>query len=197
MRRTLLLVTLLSAAVSAAATGNTSGNGDLVLNPDIHAQGALTDASPQRRQSMLTVFLGLPYGRFGWGYGFPLGVGARYYLPLVHDGFIPSINDSFGLEVGADVSLINGSAWVPFLLIPVEARWNLHFLPNLAGYLKVGLALEMSFSSYCFANVCRNGFGAGVEPIGAIGIMLNLTPAIALRIEAGYPWLKIGLGFPF
>ncbi len=192
MRRLTLVTALLLAAVAAADTSK-SGS-DVTLNPDVHAQGALTDASPQHRPQMASFFVGLPFGY--WGYGFPLGVGARYQIPILHDGFIPSINDSFAVEIGADLSLINSSYWVPFISIPVEAMWTLYFLQNFAGYIKLGLALEMSFSNFCFGGFCRSGFGAGVVPIGTIGVMFKLSPSLVLRVEAGYPWLKVGIGIP-
>ena len=59
-----------------------------------HQPGGLFDtASGKQRPMLLSVFAGLPYAYYGYGFGF--GIGARFYLPLVQDGFIPQINDEF------------------------------------------------------------------------------------------------------
>ena len=193
----MMLMAFLMAATAFADTGHTSSditvNNDVTINSGLHGQGSLSDASPQHRNAMISVFLGLPFGY--WGYGFPFGVGGRYLLPILHDGFVPGINDSFNLEFGADLSLVSGAYFVPFISVPIEAMWQLFFVPKFSGYLKLGVALEMSFASYCFGSVCRSGFGLGAIPIGAIGVMFHFNDKIALRLEAGYPWFKVGLGF--
>lgn len=50
---------------------------------------------------------------------------------------------------------------------------------------------------YCYYGACRTGVGVGAQPIGNVGLIFMATKTIALRLEAGYPWVKAGIGFAF
>jgi hypothetical protein len=159
-------------------------------------KGALLDRSPQRRSNMLSLFVGLPYGYFY--YGFPFGIGGRFLIPLVHDGFIPALNDSFSIEFGLDLTGAAGfGRFYPTLGIPVEVMWAFHLTEKFAAYAKLGAVLEINFVPY----VCSGGFcgpARGVvsaSPIGNVGIIYKFSQSVSFRAEAGYPWVKIGLGF--
>jgi len=196
MRRIALCLSLaLLTPVAASAQSEGGGRPAQSLDPSFRRPGALMDASPQRRPNMLAVFVGFPYSYWGWG-GVPLGVSGRYYLPLLHDGFIPTVNDSFGLDVGADVLLVFGPG-VFFVDVPAELMWALHFTPDVTGYMKLGVALELGFSgtTTCWGNQCITGFRPWVEPVGALGVIIKLNQQLQLRLEGGYPWGKIGLNW--
>lgn len=187
-----LVMALALAAVPAMAQeegeASTGGGG-------MRRSGYLLDRSSQSRQHMLSFFGGIPYRYAGWG--LPIGIGARYYLPLVHNGFIPPINDSFGLEFGADLSMGIGYNYVPlFFALPVEAMWNFHFTDRFAAYAKLGLAVE--FNTYSW-NSNVSGLYIGLSPVSGVGILFKPNPAgsFYLRAEVGYPWTKIGIGFGF
>lgn len=160
--------------------------------------GALLDRSPQERDNMISIFVGLPYR----GYGFGPGVGGRFLLPIVKDGFISALNDEIALEFGADLSFLFGYTGFrgtvllsPVLGIPVEALWNFHLTNKFAVYAKVGLVLELGFANYYGYLGYAPGFGVALWPIGGVGLMFKVSDKIVLRAEAGYPWLKIGIGF--
>ena len=157
--------------------------------------GALLDRSPQHRPQMLSIFLGLPYGHYYWG--FPFGIGGRYLIPIIHDGFIPSVNDSFSIEFGLDLSGAVGSRFYPTLGIPVEVMWAFHFTPKFAAYAKVGAVLEINFVPYvCSTFTCGPAYSpVTAAPIGNIGLFYKFSDKISFRAEAGYPWVKVGLGF--
>lgn len=158
--------------------------------------GALLDRSAQRRSNMLSIFLGLPYGYYY--YGFPFGIGGRFLIPILHDGFIPSVNDSFSIEFGLDLSGAVGTRFYPTLGIPVEVLWQFHFTQKFSGYVKLGAVLEINFVPYvCVGNFCGVTRYAPVSasPIGGLGIMYKFSEKISFRAELGYPWAKVGLGF--
>lgn len=190
----LVLALALSSAPALADETTSSSNPPPAIN--FREPGALQDASPQHRQHMLSLFLGFPYG-YWWFGGFPLAVSGRYYLPILHDGFVPQLNDSFAIEFGADFAAIFGTRFYPFLSIPAEATWGLHFTQNFAGYLKLGIALRLAFGQVYdrAGNLIYNGFGLGADPIAGIGIWYKFSQNLYLRVEAGYPWFKIGIGF--
>src|SRR5512139_501023 len=111
--------------------------------------GGIKDSSPQSRPMMLSFFTGLHLGHFA-GYGFPLLIGGRFYIPLVHDGFIPSLNDEFGIEFGLDFditflsSIYNESVLFGFG-IPADAMWAFHFSAKFDAYAKLGFVLGSAF----------------------------------------------------
>lgn len=157
-------------------------------------QGALLDRSPQRRSNVLSLFLGIPYGGY-YFYGFPFGVGGRFLIPILHDGFIPAINDSFSIEFGADLYGVAGTRFYPTLGIPVEVMWGFHFTQKFSAYAKVGAVLEINFVPYACGGgiLCRGVVSA--SPIGNVGLIYKFSEKISFRAEAGYPWIKVGFGF--
>lgn len=196
MRTTALLafLTLSSVTATAAFADEDKPAPSGSLDPSLRGPGSLSDASPHHRHQMISIFLGLPAGYWGYG-GVPFSVGGRYLQPILHDGFVPSINDSFSLEAGVDLFALGATRFGALLAIPVEAMWGLHFSPKFSGYLKLGAQLELRFlGDWCWNGICGGFLGVGF--IGQLGIMYALTEAITLRVELGYPGLKVGLGFP-
>ena len=119
MRRSMMAVSLVVALGSGAA---------LAQSPFRQA-GGLLDRGEHKRDMMVSAFVGLPW-YFGYG-GFPLGVSGRFYLPLMHDGFIPPVNDSFGLEFGADFLAVFASfGTLVEIGIPAEVLWTFYLTPS-------------------------------------------------------------------
>ena len=149
MRRMLKMVLVATAlmATPVLAEDEAPAKTDTPSGETFRHSGSLLDRSPQHRSQMLSVFLGLPYGYFYYG-GFPFGLGGRYLIPILHDGFIPAVNDSFSIEFGVDFSGVLGRTFYPVLSIPVEVMWQFHFTPKFSAYAKVGIALEFNFVSY-------------------------------------------------
>lgn len=188
MRRTAM--TLLLACSLAAAPANAEESA-------VRSSGGLLDASTHKRPMLLSFFAGVPHAY--WYYaGFPFGVGARFYIPLAHDGFIPKVNDEFGLEFGADFAGVAAGAFYGIFSLPIEVMWRFHMVDRLSLYAKLGAAIEFGVTGYyCSYGVCRNGVGVGAQPIGNVGLIFMATKTIALRLEAGYPWVKAGIGIAF
>jgi hypothetical protein len=55
--------------------------------------GGIRDSSDHRRPFALSAMAYVP-----WWYGLGIGVKLGFEIPILHDGFIPSLNDSFSLE---------------------------------------------------------------------------------------------------
>jgi hypothetical protein len=190
----IVLATSFAAPTAFADDDKPASSGGSV-DPSLRGPGSLSDASPQRRHPMLSFFVGFPAGYWGYG-GIPFGVGARYLQPILHDGFVPSLNDSFSVEAGVDFYALGAARFGAALAIPIEAMWALYFSTKFSGYLKVGAALEIRFAGdWCWGNgPCGGLLAAGL--IAQLGIMYRITDAITLRAELGYPGLKVGIGLP-
>ncbi|MHB8420729.1 MAG: hypothetical protein ACYDCL_21865 [Myxococcales bacterium] len=161
-------------------------------NTGVHAPQGLLDPTPQTRSDQLSLWAGLPFA-----YGFGLDVGVRFSLPLVQNGFIPKLNNSFDLEFGGDL------AWYPgyfdtSLVIPygeATVRWTFYLIPKLAVYAKTGLGLGYIITSYA-------GYGFSDLYLSvpfSLGVMYWVTKKLVLRAEAGggydYYGLRVGIGF--
>jgi hypothetical protein len=155
--------------------------------------GGIKDVSLHTRPQMISVFTGLHYGHFA-GYGFPLLIGGRYSIPIVPDGFIPSINDEFALEFGLDfdftfLSSIYADSVLVGFGIPADAMWDFHFSDKFDAYAKLG---------FVFGTVFNSGYdGFWWTFRSAVGLRLKLNEAMYFRAEVGYPAIMAGLGFAF
>ncbi|MDP2274806.1 MAG: hypothetical protein Q8K32_28950 [Archangium sp.] len=173
------LVSLL--ALSSAAFAHD----DITINVHHHHEGSLLDSSSQSRHVLLSLHGVLPYGHFRYG-GFPLGAGASLYIPLLSNGFIPPVNDEFGIDFGADAIFFTGYRNVFALWVPVSVLWTFHFTHNFSAYVKAGVALRF-----------WPGDSLPVYPdfVGAVGLSWMFSHSVGLRAEAGYPGIKLGLLF--
>lgn len=162
----------------------------------MRSSGGLLDSDTHTRKHMLSGFLLAPYD-----YGFGLGLALRYDLPLVHDGFIGKLNDSFSLEMGGDLyyawyGYYGGSYGYLNVVVPaVEARWTFHFTPQWEAYGKAGVGFRWRRFS--------DDYGPRIRAIDwfywnvAVGGLFNVTERLALRAELGYGGIRLGVGLAF
>jgi hypothetical protein len=183
MRRISLLLALSAVLSAGVAQADEGGNA-------FRAPGHLLDASDQQRAQELSFFIGVPYGYFG--YGFATTVGARYYIPILKNGFIPALNDEFGIEFGADFGAHFWSYFYPSFDIPVEVLWRFHFTERFDAYAKVGVGLGFNISY-----PGTGGLYFYPYLVSAVGLFFKLNEAISLRAEVGYPGIKVGIAFAF
>ena len=152
---------------------------------------ALLDASKGKKRPMqLSFFAGFAYPYYLPYVALPLA--ARFNIPIVHDGFVPQINDSFDIEFGIDIGIAPGVCCgrSPVYFVPVvEPRYTVYLLPNLAAYAKplsLGVAIwpgpgAVVFFHYHFA----------------VGVVFDITKTIALRGEIGTNSIRGGIGISF
>jgi hypothetical protein len=163
-------------------------------SPVAHAQegeaGSLRDASFHARPQMVSIFTGFQLNRFV-NYGFPLTIGGRYYFPIVPNGFIPSLNDEFGIEGGLDLLFLFGHKTFFGFGVPVDAMWDFHFSPKFDAYGKLGFLFGNMFGS----GYRYGGFWFDFRP--AVGMRFKINDVLYFRAEAGYPVIMAGLGFAF
>ncbi len=174
--------------LAVASTAMTARADSLLDRPH-----ALFDPAPQDRSQGVTLwgsFYSYAFcgGLYCGGYG--AGIGARYTLPVLKDGFLTRLNDSFDLEVGADVAYPYFAFVV--LQVPVEARWTFYLMPFLSAYAKLGAGAAIT-------PACRKWACSVVGPLAeaALGVTLKLSTRFALRVEASTLGLHAGVGVDF
>jgi hypothetical protein len=179
-----LAAPLIVSALPSAAAAQEGGGG-------VNAPGGLKDSSPQLRPMMISAFTGIGFGHYA-GLGFPFLIGGRFYLPIVHNGFIPSLNDEFGLEFGLDFNFVflddryvNNDLLVA-LGVPAEAMYDFHITPTFDAYVKVGFIVTAGLNDVddvVYLNL-----------VSSVGLRYEVTPGLLLRAEVGWPWVKAGIG---
>ncbi len=130
------------------------------------------------------VFEAEPHLLVGWReLGDGPGIGFRGTIPLVHNGFISSINNSVGIGFGFDVDPIRHA---DKFAVPIVMQWNFWLSTHWSVFGEPGAAIEA---------------GAGrdkdrpVRPVIYAGGRLHFTEAIALTLRVGYPDLAVGISF--
>ena len=159
----------------------------------LRSTDGLLDASQgKKRPMMLSFFLGFAYPYYVPYVALPLA--ARFNLPIIHDGFVPQINDSFDIEFGLDIGIAPGACCgrAPIYILPIiEPRYTVYLLPNLAVYAKplnLGIAIwpssggaQVVFFHYHFA----------------VGVVFEITKTLYLRGELGTNSIRGGIGIAF
>jgi hypothetical protein len=153
---------------------------------------SITDASVKTRPSDFSLLGYIPLR----GYGFGIGVEGRYEIPIVANGFIPSINDSISLEPSFGISY-NGSVGDSYHLTTLSPAlyglWSFWFSEQFRAYGGLGLGYNIAFYSGPDNGASYGNFYW--DPV--IGIFYRFAPAIAFRAEAGHEAIKAGVSFFF
>lgn len=164
------------------------------------AQDNLKDSSFHDRPQMVSVFTGFFLNRY-LSEGVPYMIGGRYYYPIVPNGFIPSLNDEFGIEGGLDLLFLFGDNTHFGFNIPIEAVWDFHFSPTFDAYGKLGFMFGNVFADdYYYVGGVRFGNSYGgfwFDPRFSVGLRLKVSESLYFRAEVGYPTIMAGLGFAF
>lgn len=184
--KNLARVALLAVVVSSVAFAQDDAPPPESGGSGMRRSGFLLDASSQQRPMLLGIHAIVPYGYFYGGFG--MGAGATFYIPLVKDGFIPPLNDEFGLDFGADLVFFFGYYAPVSITIPVSALWTFHITDKFSAYAKVGIALKI-----------HPGWLSPVFPdwVSVLGINYMLSSSFGLRAEVGYPGIKLGILLAF
>jgi len=153
---------------------------------------SITDTSAKTRAQNLSVMAFLPYY-----YGFGIGANVRYEIPIVQNGFVPTINNSFSIEpsLGLDYRTWNVGAHYGVLDITpaVYGIWNFYFNDKFSAYGGLGLGFDIGvFTGTSYANSASFFYW---DPV--VGLHYKFSPAMAFRAEAGAQAIKAGLSFYF
>ena len=159
-------------------------------------EGGIRDTSQHQRPQGISGMLYVP-----WIYGIGVGVNLRYEIPVVKDGFIPSINDQFSIEPSLSLSYRSygryGGDLKFFDISPaVYATWSFHITPKFRPYGAVGIGYgaEIWLNDDDFDNDYDTGYFYWDV---AAGLFYNFSPSLAFRGEIGGRGPKAGLHWYF
>jgi len=151
-----------------------------------------------------------------------VGVGGRFTIPVVKNGFISGINNNVGIGFGVDWAHYSGCYYYyPFdpvvgyncanldaFVFPVVMEWNFFLSKHWSVFGEPGLALEYGTYGGCpgyFVNrngvvvnyVCPNGPNHFTfDPfIFFVGGRYHFSDGVALTMRVGWPYFSIGVSF--
>ena len=156
-----------------------------------------------------------PHVNFGWasrwasnGYG----AGARFSIPIVKNGFVPSINNSVAISFGLDYLRYSGCYYsdkkfantdfgcgASFLILPVAMQWNFWLSPKWSVFGEPGLYVYHGlYDDFCdsrFGNACSQPSRTSVDFLFHAGGRFHFNDTVALTLRVGYPTVSLGVSF--
>jgi len=183
---------LLVATASALACGTWAS--------DVLAQGTITQPGAHPRYS----FDAEPHLliRDSGHYGDRLGLGFRGTIPVVHNGFVRTINNSVGIGFGVDALLFgdehchgnpNDDGYCHNhneIVLPLVMQWNFWLHRNWSVFGEPGLAIVLDDD--------HGDDDLDIEPIVfSAGGRWHFSNAAALTMRLGGPRLSLSIGVSF
>ena len=171
------------------------------ITTDQQAMSFVSDGGPHARPVDLSIFGGTP-GALLVGFG----GGIRVAFPLIHDGFIGSINNAVKLETGAEFYHWSFAGYdYESIAVPLQLRWDFYLTPEWTVFAAMGVAVNVYYfeddAGFFDApgDVGVWGFGSGAMITTAVGVgaLLNFSDSVSLRLDASLNLLAIGLTFRF
>jgi hypothetical protein len=134
-----------------------------------------------------------------------LGLGLRARVPIVENGFVPSINNSVGIGFGFDwlnyrACRRGDCGQVNHFVIPVVMQWNFWLTRSWSVFGEPGLGLNL----YSNRNRCRddndNPFDRcyndrNVDFLFFAGARWHFSPYTTLTMRVGWPYWSVGISF--
>ena len=147
-----------------------------------------------------------PHVLLGWDAVYAsggFGVGARFSIPIVDNGFVSSINNSVAIGFGLDL-LHYDSCWynadcsANYIHIPVVMQWNFYVAQRWSVFGEPGLVIFHGFIEDCPFNDARcNGRPrvTSLEPAMYLGGRYHFSDKMSLTMRIGFPSISVGVSF--
>ena len=143
-----------------------------------------------------------------------LGLGGRFSIPIVRNGFVCSINNSIAIGLGLDWVHYNGCIHdtlfsdtcsnLNTFVLPVVMQWNFFLSTHWSVFAEPGLDLYFrSFSGHCVARDQR-GVPYDTDCPGTVdfdpfiffvGGRYHFNETTTLTMRIGYPYFSVGVSF--
>jgi hypothetical protein len=131
------------------------------------------------------------------------GVGGRFSIPIVANGFVPQINNSVAIGFGLDI-LHYDSCWYAgncsanYIHIPVVMQWNFYVAKQWSVFGEPGLVIFHGFISDCPGAVRNCPVGpreTSLEPALYLGGRYHFNDKVSLTMRIGFPSISVGVSF--
>jgi hypothetical protein len=131
------------------------------------------------------------------------GVGARFAIPILDNGFVPTINNSVAIGFGLDL-LHYDSCWhagdcsANYIQIPVVLQWNFYVASHWSVFGEPGIIIFHGFFDDCSVDG-RDCPGrprqTSVEPALYVGGRYYFNDRVTLTMRVGFPSISVGVSF--
>jgi hypothetical protein len=147
-----------------------------------------------------------PHLALGWdniyasgGYG----VGGRFSIPVVHNGFVDSINNSVAVSFGMDLLHYEACAFqglgcsANYVYFPVAMQWNFFVAQRWSVFGEPGLFVFHGFIDDCLPGTrdCQRPNVNGIRPALWLGGRYHFSEKVSLTMRIGWPAFTIGVSF--
>jgi hypothetical protein len=133
------------------------------------------------------------------------GVGARFSIPIVDNGFVPQINNSVAIGFGLDL-LHYDSCWygnnatcsANYIHIPVVMQWNFYVARRWSVFGEPGLVIFHGFVDDCppqFNDCPGRPRVTSLEPALYLGGRYHFNDKMSLTMRIGFPSISFGVSF--
>jgi hypothetical protein len=151
-----------------------------------------------------------PHLDFAWfdyaGYGINdvgIGLGLRATIPIVKNGFIPTINNTVGIGFGFDYMYFGCaeaglSCGVSALYFPVVLQWNFYVAQRFSVFGEPGFSLNYAFYSQdACGGGCKGAIPNDFFPgfVFEVGGRYHINEHLALTGRIGFPNITFGVSF--
>jgi len=145
-----------------------------------------------------------PHAVFGFDGVFAFGgygLGGRFSIPIVQNGFIPSINNSVAIGFGLDFihydACYQGQrvCGANYFWIPIVMQWNFFVHERWSVFGEPGLAIYHGVFPDCAGPGCVFPTENSLLPALYLGARYHMSEGVALTMRIGYPAFSVGVSF--
>lgn len=147
------------------------------------------------------------HGGLAW-YGFGFAGGARFGIPILQNGFIPSLDNAVYLNFGGDIYFVDDRGcymrnpgepcgvreYRLALGFPVALHWEFYFNDTWSAFAEIGINVYLPPSLF-YRGFVDYGDHVGAWFLAAVGGSLHLGDAISLTLRVGNPYISFGAVF--
>lgn len=141
------------------------------------------------------------HGGLAW-YGFGFAGGGRFGIPIVQNGFIPSLDNAVYLNFGFDFYYVDDNwcgrgvpcdrAYRFAMGFPIALHWEFYFNDTWSVFAELGVQIYLPPAFFHRGYVdYREDAGAWV--IAAAGGSLHLGEVLSLTLRVGNPYIAFGI----
>ncbi len=165
----------------------------------MHAQSRSVDIrTPHRGQRpfQLDIHGGLTW----WGWG--AATGARFGIPILNNGFVPSINNAVYINFGVDFYWTRryhdsrGWHYGAGVGFPVALHWEFYFNENWSAFVELGVNVFLH-PRFVHGDAPWDIYEGGYWFLGQVGGRFHINEWFALTLRVGTPYTSFGITFLF